>query len=166
MKEAVRIRLGLQLLPQGLLSKSAPLTTTLRTSVFTLNSEEHAVQVSGLSFPKKSPQMTMIMNYLFFEAIEYISKWGGSRNDHEISNLAALEGPVSQGSCKTHCSCNSISLEDQAELTHTQLSMRWMKIFFFYRIPLVSTWVLTKPVLETDLQFSKLHSRGPMSGSC
>lgn len=57
MKAAVRTtRLGLQTLPQGLLSKLAPLSTTLRTSVFTLNSEgEHTVQVSGLSFPKKIP---------------------------------------------------------------------------------------------------------------
>lgn len=36
--------------------------------------------------------------------------------------------------------------------------MRWMKILFFYLIPLVSTWILTKPVLENDHQFSKLHS--------
>lgn len=57
MKEAVRrTRLGLQPLPQGLLSKSAPLSTTLRSSVFILNSEgDHTVQVSGLSFPNKFP---------------------------------------------------------------------------------------------------------------
>lgn len=75
MKAAVRTRLGLQPPLQGLLSKSALLSTTLRASVFTLNSEgEHTVQFSGLSFPKKnSPQMTII-NYLLFNAIEYISK--------------------------------------------------------------------------------------------
>lgn len=31
--------------------------------------------------------MTINMNYLLFEATEYISKWSGSRNGHEISNL-------------------------------------------------------------------------------
>lgn len=43
--------------------------------------------------------------------------------------------------------------------SHTVLSMRWMKVLFFYLIPLVSTWILTKPILETDHQFSKLHQQ-------
>lgn len=39
---------------------------------------------------------------------------------------------------------------------HT-LSMRCIKILFFYLIPLVSTWI-TKLVLKSDHQISKLHS--------
>lgn len=159
MKEAVRrTRLGLQPLPQGLLSKSPPLSHLENFGIHTeLGRRTHRTSFRFVISKKNSPQMTMIMNYLLFEATEYISKWVGSRNGYEISNLfSRTRGKViyphcsvSWGSCKTDCSCNSISLEDQAELTHrTQYEV---KILFFHRIPFVSTWILTKPVLETDL---------------
>lgn len=47
-------KLGLQPLPQGLLSKLTAPSTTLVTSVFTMNMEVgHTIQVSGLSLKIK-----------------------------------------------------------------------------------------------------------------